>query len=116
MSLVALACSVLLAAASAFASGRSAAQISSGPGSPTIPSIAGPYLRLQTPSSEVLTQATDDPDRAEKIREINERSAKYHAECMLSWDADTQMTKKEWARTCRRVADERTKFMLDQLK
>lgn len=67
-------------------------------------------------SSDVLAQIGGNADRATKIKEINERKDKYYAECMQLWDPETHMTKKEWAQTCRRITDERTKFLLDQLK
>jgi hypothetical protein len=63
-------------------------------------------------SAAVLVQ---NADRAAKIKEISERGSKYFAECMQLWDPETHMTKKEWEQTCRRVTDERTKFLRDQL-
>jgi hypothetical protein len=41
-------------------------------------------------------------------------SADYLAECLRDWDAATHMTRQEWAQTCRRVADNRTKFLREQ--
>jgi hypothetical protein len=38
----------------------------------------------------------------------------YLAQCLRDWDAATHMTKQEWARTCRRVAENRRKFLLEQ--
>lgn len=38
----------------------------------------------------------------------------YLAQCLRDWDAATHMTKQEWARTCRRVVDNRRKFLLEQ--
>ena len=67
-------------------------------------------------STVVLAQIGNNADRATKIKEINERSGKYYAECMQLWDPETHMTKKEWAQTCRRITDERTKFLLDEMK
>ena len=36
------------------------------------------------------------------------------ADCLLLWNRDTHMTKQEWERTCRRVVEERVKFLLEQ--
>jgi hypothetical protein len=35
---------------------------------------------------------------------------------MKDWEPSTHMTKKEWEQTCRRVVQERVKFLLDQAK
>jgi hypothetical protein len=48
--------------------------------------------------------------------EIVKRGADYLEQCMRDWDNATHMTKQEWARTCRRVAQERLKFLLEQAK
>ena len=36
-------------------------------------------------------------------------------QCLRDWDAATHMTRQEWARTCRRVAANRSKFQREQL-
>jgi len=33
------------------------------------------------------------------------------AQCVKDWDAGTHMTKQEWARVCKRVIDNRVKFL-----
>jgi hypothetical protein len=35
------------------------------------------------------------------------------AQCIRDWDAKTHMTKRQWERTCRRVTDERIKYLRD---
>ena len=42
-----------------------------------------------------------------------ELQAQYFDTCMNDWDTATHMTKEEWSRTCRRLADERVKFRLE---
>ena len=42
-----------------------------------------------------------------------ELQAQYFNACMNDWDRATHMTKEEWSRTCRRLADERVKFRLE---
>jgi len=39
--------------------------------------------------------------------------AEYLETCMKDWDAGTRMTKKEWSRTCRRLANQRAKFRIE---
>ncbi len=38
----------------------------------------------------------------------------YFEKCMNDWDTGTHMTKKNWERTCRRLANQRAKFRLEQ--
>lgn len=42
--------------------------------------------------------------------------AEYFNNCMKDWEVTTHMTKDEWSRTCRRLADERVKFRLEHGK
>ena len=37
----------------------------------------------------------------------------YFETCMKDWDRATRMSKEEWSRTCRRLADQRAKFRLE---
>lgn len=69
-------------------------------------------------------QAAQAPDKSKpalvagegKQTKSNRTPAAYLAECMGDWDLATHMTKQEWARTCRRVVDNRVKFELGQEK
>jgi len=47
--------------------------------------------------------------------ETRAKSDSYFKQCLDDWDAATHMTKVEWQRTCRRIADERSKFMAEQM-
>jgi hypothetical protein len=38
------------------------------------------------------------------------------AECMRLWDAETHMTKQEWARTCRRIQTRLDNLKVENLK
>lgn len=58
--------------------------------------------------------AMPDPKSQAAIQTGQLDSAKYFAECMRDWDAATHMTRQEWTRTCRRVVDNREKFMREQ--
>jgi hypothetical protein len=51
---------------------------------------------------------------AEKVPDqFRELHAAYFDTCMKDWDPATHMTKRDWSRTCRRLADERVKFRLE---
>jgi hypothetical protein len=43
---------------------------------------------------------------------IRTRAVEFLARCLEDWDRATHMTRKEWDVTCRRVAAEREKFLL----
>jgi hypothetical protein len=45
---------------------------------------------------------------------IRARAMEYLARCLEDWERATHMTRKEWDVTCRRVAAEREKFLLQK--
>jgi hypothetical protein len=49
------------------------------------------------------------PDQTNK-----DRIAEWFKTCMDDWERATHMTKAEWRITCRRVADERGRFVAEQ--
>jgi hypothetical protein len=57
-------------------------------------------------------QKAEAPKTPAEIETIRKRGAEYLSQCMQDWEPATHMTKKDWERTCRRVVDERVKFML----
>lgn len=60
--------------------------------------------------------AQSRPNGSETPAQLRERHADYLQQCLREWDAATHMTKQDWARTCRRVVDERVKYLLDRSK
>ena len=46
--------------------------------------------------------------------QTSDRIAQWFKTCMDDWDRTTHMTKAEWRTTCRRVADERGRFVAEQ--
>jgi hypothetical protein len=56
------------------------------------------------------TAVSAQSDSSSKLREL---TAEYFGTCMKDWDKATRMTKKEWERTCRRLANQRAKFRLE---
>ena len=63
-------------------------------------------LSLTLAGTTVLAQN----DSSTKSRKL---FAEYFGKCMNDWDATTHMTKKDWERTCRRLAGQRVKFRLE---
>ena len=67
---------------------------------------AGAALAQAGPSSVAPRKANPDAWTVE--------ADKRTAECMAEWDPRTHMTKKEWERTCRRVTNDRLKYLREQ--
>jgi hypothetical protein len=65
-------------------------------------------------SPSLSPEAKPKPDAKERANEIRKTTDTYFKQCIGDWDAATHMSRKEWERTCRRVVQNRVKFMLDQ--
>jgi hypothetical protein len=50
----------------------------------------------------------------ESSKAFRELYDEYYTTCVADWDAATHMTKEDWNETCRRLAEERVKFRLEQ--
>ena len=74
------------------------------------PSVALPSKDRETAVAPNLVGKKDATEQ------IKERGRGWFRQCIQDWDAATHMTKAEWERTCRRVAIERTKFLIEQSK
>jgi hypothetical protein len=59
--------------------------------------------------------AEGEPKAKKSPAEIRKISDAYYKQCLQDWDAGTHMTKKEWQRTCRRLVDNRVKFMVEEM-
>jgi hypothetical protein len=81
---------------------------------PSTSSDAKPSTPAEAVKKPKSLPAKSKPEAA-RTAEIREKSDTYYKQCINDWDAATHMTKKEWQRTCRRITDERTKFMVDQM-
>ena len=68
------------------------------------------------PASEAAKKPQSPPTTASKPEakktpaEIRKISDEHVRQCMRDWDAATHMTKKEWERTCRRLAHDRVNW------
>jgi len=64
----------------------------------------------QSPAPSILpSPPTQRPDQT-----TEDRIAQWFKTCMDDWERATHMTKAEWRTTCRRVADERGRFVAEQ--
>ena len=69
----------------------------------------------KSPSSEAPKKPPPSVQNKTKGQAAEERKIadQLYDNCLRDWDAATHMTKQEWQRTCRRMANERTKFRSD---
>jgi hypothetical protein len=104
----------LLLALGSVASSQSGAP-DDGPSPMEILSPAAPPPPAAAKAPGVLAKADPKADAA-KADAANkpESNAEYLAQCLRDWDAATHMTRREWSRTCRRVASSRPRFPSDQ--
>jgi hypothetical protein len=65
----------------------------------------------QSSAASVAAARATLPNSGEKPEQSQARGRAWFARCMQDWDAGTHMTKQDWERTCRRLAQERTKFV-----
>jgi hypothetical protein len=49
-------------------------------------------------------------------KDMHARMNAWYEDCRKGWDAKTHMSKKNYDRTCRRMAEERIKFLKDDEK
>jgi hypothetical protein len=64
------------------------------------------------PSKEAMTVPKGDcRSSAEEIRSCGEA---WFKDCLNDWDSATHMSKQDYARTCRRVVENRVKALIDQ--
>lgn len=74
-----------------------------------------------SPASEAAKKPQSPPHAEGEAKakrssaEIRKISDAYYKQCLQDWDAGTHMTKKEWQRTCRRLVDNRVKFMVEEM-
>ena len=80
---------------------------------------ATPSGETPSPASEKPTKLQSPPSAETKPNakmtpaEMRQLSDEYFKQCMQDWDAATHMTKQDWQRTCRRVADNRAHFLIE---
>jgi len=65
------------------------------------------------PASENASAAVPKPVAKEPVKNIRDETDAWFKDCKLGWDAGTHMSKRDYERTCLRMAQERVKFMRD---
>ena len=55
-----------------------------------------------------------DPSR--DTQSLRARMNEWYEDCRKGWDVKTHMTKRDYERTCRRMAEERVKFLNEDAK
>ena len=79
------------------------------------PPAQRPAAATEPGQSPKLSILPSPPAQAQKSDQTMEaRIAEWFKTCMADWDRATHMTKAEWRITCRRVADERGRFVAEQ--
>ena len=69
--------------------------------------MSGGAEKPKPPSAESQPKARESP------AEVRKAAEEQYKQCVKDWDAATHMTKQEWQRTCRRLADNRSKFRFE---
>jgi hypothetical protein len=69
----------------------------------------GPAKRQSSSSKGVGTRAL-----GQYPNDMKARMDTWYEDCRKGWDAKTHMSKKEYDRTCRRMAQERVKYLHDE--
>jgi|SRR5215475_855460 len=84
-------------------------------------SRVGCVLVLWLVPASMLAQSVQGPASApspergspDEVQAIKERVSSWLKTCLQDWDTATHMSPREWEVTCRRVANERGKFLLE---
>src|SRR5262245_4411510 len=70
-----------------------------------------PAKRQSSSSKGVWTRAL-----GQYPKDVKSRMNTWYEDCRKGWDAKTHMSKKDYERTCRRMAQERVKYLYDEEK
>jgi hypothetical protein len=78
-----------------------------------IPAAGDAQPPSQASQGSMIPGRTDCRGSAEEIRSCGEA---WYKDCLKDWDSATHMSKKDYARTCRRVVDSRVKALVEQTR
>ena len=78
---------------------------------PAAPEAKPPASEAAKPKSPPSAESA--PKAPMSSAEVRKIADEHYKQCMNDWDAATHMTKKEWQRTCRRLADNRANFRVE---
>ena len=92
--------------------GSLALMLADGTASAQSPNSAISSSEAETPKTPIEPKASNDKYKPGSVTPSDaQRTADTHAQCLKDWDAGTHLTKQEWGRICRRVVDDRAKFL-----
>lgn len=74
-----------------------------------------PATTLAQPAQGPAPAPSPTRGSPEEIEAIKERVSSWLKTCLQDWDTATHMSPREWEVTCQRVANERGKFLLENL-
>lgn len=81
--------------------------------------VVAPRRAAETPANEEKASPAPDAKQSSKAQrspaEMRKLSDAFFKQCLNDWDAGTHMSKQQWQRTCRRLADNRVKFMVEEM-
>ena len=60
------------------------------------------------PQGAPITSKSEPPQTAAELRTS---ALQRFAQCLQDWDAETHMSRSEWAATCRRASDEQYRYL-----
>jgi hypothetical protein len=73
----------------------------------------GVALALEQEPDSATSPSSPAQKSAQEMQGIEARVAEWLRTCLADWDQATHMTKAEWRTTCRRVAAERGRFLVE---
>jgi len=88
-----------------------------------LPSLCALLLGLACHGAQAQSEAKSDtppappakapPAVKEPVKDIRGQTDAWFKDCKQGWDAATHMSRRDYERTCHRMAQERVKFMRD---
>src|SRR5262249_57683215 len=67
----------------------------------------------QAPQTEAVAASPPVAASKEPVKDIHAQTEAWFKDCKQGWDAATHMSRRDYERTCLRMAQERIKFMRD---
>jgi hypothetical protein len=76
------------------------------------PAQTGP-TGMRPPTASAPEKKSTQSKSPQETEDIKKRVADWLKTCLEDWDRSTHMTKAEWHTTCRRVASDRGRFLIE---
>jgi len=76
--------------------------------------LVGPAAHAQTaPQTDPVASPPPAAASTDPVKDIHAQTEAWFKDCKQGWDAATHMSRRDYERTCLRMAQERIKFMRD---